>query len=85
MMSMRRRRATLAPDAVEKPPRSRRMIVFETILAMLAIGVLILGLARRRHLPYPVLLSVAGRRHRSGARTFAEFIHWSPSWYWRSS
>ncbi len=36
------------------------MIVFETILAMLAIGVLILGLARRRHLPYPVLLSVAG-------------------------
>lgn len=36
------------------------MIVFETILAMLAIGVLVLGLARRGHFPYPVLLAIAG-------------------------
>jgi CPA1 family monovalent cation:H+ antiporter len=36
------------------------MIVFETILAMLAVGVLMLGLARRWHLPYPVLLALVG-------------------------
>lgn len=36
------------------------MIVFETILGMLAVGVLVLGLARRGHLPYPVLLALAG-------------------------
>lgn len=36
------------------------MIVFETVLGMLAVGVLVLGLARRGHLPYPVLLALAG-------------------------
>ena len=36
------------------------MIVFETILVMLTVGVLMLGLARRWHLPYPVLLALVG-------------------------
>jgi Na+/H+ antiporter len=36
------------------------MIVFETILAMLAFAVLLLALARRLKLPYPVLLALAG-------------------------
>ena len=36
------------------------MIVFETLIAMLAVGLLMLGLARRWHLPYPVLLAMVG-------------------------
>lgn len=36
------------------------MIVFETILVMLAVGVGMLGLARHWHLPYPVLLALLG-------------------------
>ncbi|MCQ8781404.1 Na+/H+ antiporter [Mangrovibrevibacter kandeliae] len=36
------------------------MAVFETILVMLAVAVLLLGAARRWHLPYPVLLAIAG-------------------------
>jgi NhaP-type Na+/H+ or K+/H+ antiporter len=36
------------------------MIVFDTILIMLAAAVLLLALARRLKLPYPVLLAVAG-------------------------
>lgn len=36
------------------------MVVFETILAMLAGAVLLLAVARRLRLPYPVLLALAG-------------------------
>src|SRR3954452_9079370 len=36
------------------------MLVFETILVMLAAAVLLLGASRRWHLPYPVLLALAG-------------------------
>ncbi|TPI08510.1 sodium:proton antiporter [Mesorhizobium sp. B4-1-3] len=36
------------------------MTVFETILIMLAGAVLLLGIARRIHVPYPVLLALAG-------------------------
>ncbi len=36
------------------------MIVFETILVMLLVAVLLLALARRFKVPYPVLLAVAG-------------------------
>ena len=36
------------------------MIVFETILVMLAMAVLLLAVARRLLLPYPVLLAIAG-------------------------
>jgi monovalent cation/hydrogen antiporter len=36
------------------------MIIFDTILIMLAAAVLLLALARRLKLPYPVLLAVAG-------------------------
>jgi CPA1 family monovalent cation:H+ antiporter len=36
------------------------MIVFETILVMLAAAVLLLAVARRWRLPYPVLLAIAG-------------------------
>jgi CPA1 family monovalent cation:H+ antiporter len=36
------------------------MIVFETILAMLVAAVLLLAVARRWHVPYPVLLALAG-------------------------
>jgi monovalent cation/hydrogen antiporter len=36
------------------------MIVFETVLVMLAGAVLLLALARRMKLPYPVLLALAG-------------------------
>src|SRR5689334_21449630 len=36
------------------------MLVFETILVMLAAAVLLLGISRRWHLPYPVLLSLTG-------------------------
>jgi hypothetical protein len=36
------------------------MIVFETILVMLAMAVLLLAVARRLQLPYPVLLAIAG-------------------------
>src|SRR3954454_16131175 len=36
------------------------MIVFETLLVMLAGAVLLLALARRMKLPYPVLLAIAG-------------------------
>ena len=36
------------------------MLVFETILVMLAAAVLLLGVARRWRLPYPVLLALTG-------------------------
>ncbi len=36
------------------------MVVFETILVMLAAAVLLLGVARRWRLPYPVLLALTG-------------------------
>jgi hypothetical protein len=36
------------------------MITFEVILVMLTAAVLLLGLARRLKLPYPVLLAIAG-------------------------
>jgi CPA1 family monovalent cation:H+ antiporter len=36
------------------------VIVFETILVMLAMAVLLLAVARRLQLPYPVLLAIAG-------------------------
>src|SRR3954454_6728391 len=36
------------------------MIIFEVILVMLTAAVLLLGLARRLKLPYPVLLAIAG-------------------------
>src|SRR5215213_9444578 len=36
------------------------MIVFETVLVMLAAAVVLLALARRLMLPYPVLLALAG-------------------------
>ena len=36
------------------------MLVFETILVMLAAAVLLLGASRRWHLPYPVLLALTG-------------------------
>lgn len=36
------------------------MIVFETILIMLAAAVLLMAVARRLHVPYPVLLAIAG-------------------------
>jgi NhaP-type Na+/H+ or K+/H+ antiporter len=36
------------------------MIVFDSILVMLAFAVLLLALARRFKLPYPVLLALAG-------------------------
>src|SRR4051812_17076702 len=36
------------------------MIVFETVLVMLAVGVALLAMARRLMLPYPVLLALAG-------------------------
>src|SRR5437763_13838660 len=38
----------------------KHMIVFETILVMLASAVLLVALARRFKLPYPVLLALAG-------------------------
>src|SRR5436190_1352840 len=46
----------------ESKPRGRKensMIVFETILVMLAAAVLLVALARRLKLPYPVLLAVS--------------------------
>src|SRR4051794_11149602 len=36
------------------------MVIFEVILVMLAAAMLLLGLARRLKLPYPVLLAIAG-------------------------
>ncbi len=59
------------------------MIVFETILAMLAIGVLILGLARGGTSPTPS--SSPSRGSASLWRRSMSSSIWSPSWYWRSS
>jgi hypothetical protein len=48
------------------------MIVFDTILVILAFAVLLMALARRFKLPYPVLLAYGGRSpcYARGAHAF---------------
>src|SRR3954469_16652731 len=53
-------REKLAPGARRSGHERDLVIIFATILVMLAAAVLLLAIARRLRLPYPALLALAG-------------------------